>query len=119
MGASCNGCTCGGGCAAFGEFMNAQTELNTPVDKLRRRASSGEWRVNGSETTTAIWVEDGNGKRVCTLRNCEADADRARLIAAAPEILRLLKLVNTNEMVKRWPQVHTAICSVLAKVTQP
>lgn len=42
------------------------------------------WRVNGSETTTAIWVEGIDGERICTVRNCNEDADRARLIAASP-----------------------------------
>ncbi len=49
------------------------------------------WTVEGSEQSTAIWVEDGQGKRVCTVRNCEKDADRARLIAAAPELLTALR----------------------------
>lgn len=47
----------------------------------------GPWRVNGSEQTTAIWVETADGKRICTVRNCDSDADVARLIAAAPELL--------------------------------
>ena len=49
-----------------------------------------EWKVNGSEDTTAIWVEGADGKRVCTVRNCEDDADHARLIAAAPALLAAL-----------------------------
>lgn len=50
-----------------------------------------KWAVFGSEDTTAIWVEDESGKRVCTLRNCETDLDRANLIAAAPDLLEALR----------------------------
>lgn len=45
------------------------------------------WKVNGSEDTQAIWVEDSQGKRVATIRNCDEDLDRANLIASAPELL--------------------------------
>ena len=38
------------------------------------------WKVNGSDSTTAIWVEDAGGQRVCTVRNC--DVDRAALALA-------------------------------------
>lgn len=48
------------------------------------------WKVSGSTQTTAIWVEDAGGQRVCTIRNCDVDLDRARLIAAAPELLEVL-----------------------------
>lgn len=40
-------------------------------------------RVNGSELTTAIWVEDANGKRVLTVKNCEIDLERAEFIVRA------------------------------------
>lgn len=49
------------------------------------------WQAKGSERTVAVWVEDEDGKRVCTVRNCENDFDRARLIAAAPELLAALE----------------------------
>ena len=49
------------------------------------------WTVIGSEETTAVWVEDEDGKRICTVRNCEKDIDRANLIAAAPELLAALE----------------------------
>lgn len=42
------------------------------------------YRVNGSEKTTAIWVEDTlTDKRVCTVTPGEDDADRAALIVRA------------------------------------
>lgn len=50
------------------------------------------WRVNGSERSTAIWVEDADGKRVCIVRNHERDSDVARLMAAAPDMLDALKV---------------------------
>lgn len=53
---------------------------------------SAEWKVNGSTDSTAIWVEDADGKRVCTVRNCENDLDRARLLAASPKLLAALQL---------------------------
>jgi hypothetical protein len=49
------------------------------------------WRVNGSEVNTSIWVEDAGGQRVCTVRNCDNDAERANLIAAAPELYAALQ----------------------------
>lgn len=51
------------------------------------KSTLGPWKVNGSENTTAIWVEDESGQRVATIRNCENDLDRADLIASAPELL--------------------------------
>lgn len=49
------------------------------------------WKVNGSDQSTAIWVEDASGKRVASVKNCDNDLDRARLIAAAPELLEALE----------------------------
>lgn len=40
-------------------------------------------RVNGSETTTAIWIEDANGKRAATIKGGERDADSAALLVRA------------------------------------
>ena len=57
----------------------------------RAEFTPGAWKVNGSDQTTAIWVEDSDGKRVCTLRNCDTDLDRANLIAAAPDLLYALR----------------------------
>ena len=72
------------------------------------------WKVNGSESTTAIWVEDSNGRRVCNIRNCDIDYDRARLIAAAPALLEALITVrdywaggDAPEEITR--QIHAAI----------
>ena len=56
-----------------------------------------QWKVSGSESTTAIWVEDESGQRVCTLRNCEMDLDRANLIAAAPDLLEALQEFEIEE----------------------
>jgi len=44
------------------------------------------WYVNGSETTTKIWVQDSNKRRVCTVNYAPNDSDVAALIAAAPEL---------------------------------
>ncbi len=49
------------------------------------------WFVNGSQTTTAIWVQSESGERICTVKNCAKDADRAALLAASPDLLRALK----------------------------
>lgn len=49
------------------------------------------WTANGSETSTATWVSDATGKRVCTMRSCEQDWVNAKLIAQAPAMLRELK----------------------------
>jgi len=37
----------------------------------------------GSETTTASWINDANGRRVCSMRACETDSDMARAIITA------------------------------------
>ena len=55
--------------------MKPQSTQHTP----------GPWHVNGSEITPAIWVEESDGKRICTIKPSEQDASNARLIAAAPE----------------------------------
>ena len=72
-----------------------------------------QWKVNGSTETTSIWVEDSDGKRVCTVRNCDTDLDRARLIAAAPKLLELLiRVVDhpTYELEMRdWKEIRAAI----------
>ena len=52
--------------------------------------SPEKWVACGSEDTLATWVEDDAGKRVCTMRKCEQDWQRAQLIAAAPELLEAL-----------------------------
>ncbi len=56
----------------------------------------GTWKVNGSEDTTAIWVEDESGQRVATVRNCDDDLDRANLIAASPELLEFAEEVRRS-----------------------
>lgn len=48
---------------------------------------SKQWKACGSESSLATWVEDENGKRVCTMRQCEDDWERAQLIAQAPDLL--------------------------------
>lgn len=53
--------------------------------------STEKWVACGSEDTLATWVEDDSGKRVCSMRKCEQDWQRAQLIAAAPELLEQLK----------------------------
>jgi hypothetical protein len=69
-----------------------------------------QWKVSGSESTTAIWVEDESGQRVCTVRNCEMDLDRANLIAAAPDLLEALQLcVARDESLKSNVTVMSAI----------
>lgn len=56
--------------------------------------SPEKWVACGSEDTLATWVEDDAGKRVCTMRKCEQDWQRAQLIAAAPELLDALELAE-------------------------
>lgn len=53
--------------------------------------SPEKWVACGSEDTLATWVEDDAGKRVCTMRKCEQDWQRAQLIAASPELLIALQ----------------------------
>ena len=53
------------------------------------RITGTPFRVNGSfNNRPIVWVEDANGKRVCTVRSCEEDSSRANLLAAAPDLLR-------------------------------
>lgn len=67
------------------------------------------WAVFGSEDTTAIWVEDESGKRVCTMRNCETDLDRARLIADAPQ---------TAADRDRLQALNAELVAILSKITR-
>ncbi len=47
--------------------------------------------INGSETTTAIWIEDANGTRIATIKNCATDADiAAYIVESANAYPRLL-----------------------------
>jgi hypothetical protein len=67
-----------------------------------------QWKVNGSETgTLAVWVEDEQGKRVCTMRPCETDLDNARKCAAAPDMLAALarskEWIEVEMADKGWP----------------
>jgi hypothetical protein len=50
-----------------------------------------KWTAGGSEKTTAVWVKDENGKTVCSIATCADDWNRARLIAAAPDLLAALE----------------------------
>ena len=52
-----------------------------------------DWTVNGSESSTAIWVQGEHGKRVATVINRENDADIAALISAAPDLLAALERI--------------------------
>lgn len=53
------------------------------------------WTANGSETSTATWVEDAHGKRVCTMIKGEQDWRNAQAIAeAVNQHGRLLGLVR-------------------------
>lgn len=65
-----------------------------------------DWTVNGSDSSTGIWVQGEHGKRVATVINRENDADIAALIAAAPDLLQALQ-----EMVKIWegPRERAAV----------
>lgn len=55
-----------------------------------------KWKVNGSAFNQSIWVEGADGKRVCTVRNCDTDFDRARLIAAAPDLLAICQAIEAH-----------------------
>ena len=54
---------------------------------METKHTPGKWFANGSDTSLATRVEDANGKRVCTMRQCEVDWERAQLIAQAPALL--------------------------------
>lgn len=49
--------------------------------------------ADGSESTTATWVNGSDGKRICTIKPSFHDWDNARLIAAAPELLEALRRI--------------------------
>ena len=55
-----------------------------------------QWSVNGSETTTEIWVQDFYGNRICTVNQGESGADIGHLIASAPDLLAALELIDSN-----------------------
>lgn len=78
----------------------------------------GPWSVGGREDTTAIWVEDAGAMRVCTVRNCDSDLDRARLIAAAPDLLEALQEIVKNDP---YSQSSAGIIAraAIAKATAP
>ncbi len=52
-------------------------------------------KVNGSEITTAVWIEDANSKRVATIKMCDNDSDRAEAIKFAcnayPKLIEALQ----------------------------
>ena len=52
---------------------------------------NAKWTAGGREKTTAVWVKDENGKTVCNVARCDDDWNRARLIAAAPDLLAALE----------------------------
>lgn len=81
--------------------------------------STEMWSVTGSETTTAVWIADEKGKRVCTVRNCANDLDRAHLIAAAPELLAALQKAIARQAYKpgAGPDWWAEGCAVIAKAT--
>lgn len=54
---------------------------------MTTKHTPGKWVACGSESNLATWVEDGTGKRVCTMRQCEDDWANAELIASAPALL--------------------------------
>ena len=54
---------------------------------------NAKWTAGGREKTTAVWVKDENGKTVCNVARCDDDWNRARLIAAAPDLLAALEAI--------------------------
>ena len=55
------------------------------------------WAAKGSERSTATWVTDSMGKRVCTMSPNDHDWDNCQLIAAAPAMLAALMMCETDE----------------------
>jgi len=81
------------------------------------------------EYTKGPWLVDAfgdvqaNGEDVALVvghYGVDETAANARLIAAAPDLLEALLLVNANTSRADWPNdIHDAIQSAIAKATQP
>jgi len=54
---------------------------------IETKHTPGKWVANGSDTSLATWVEDADGKRICTMKQAADDWDLAQLIAQAPDLL--------------------------------
>jgi hypothetical protein len=54
---------------------------------------NAKWTAGGREKTTAVWVNDENGKTVCNVARCDDDWNRASLISAAPDLLAALEAI--------------------------
>lgn len=79
-------------------------------------------RYNGSEVNTSSWIEDANGKRVCTMRVCSNDSDRAAFIVKAAnahdDLVAALKgLLNARGLQsdQAWAILESDAYAALAK----
>lgn len=69
---------------------------------LEPRITQGEWIANGNEHNRITWIE-ANGKRLCTMKECEEDWYNAKTMAASKDMLialrtalHTLKQLNTD-----------------------
>lgn len=86
---------------------------------MKRKFTPGPWVADGSESTTATWVNGGDGKRVCTMRPSVKDWGNARLIAAAPELLEALKdALKDLEALSPWDSAPVCARKARAAITK-
>lgn len=74
------------------------------------------WAAKGSETSTATWVEDALGKRVCTMKPTDQDWSNCQLLAAAPDLLAALEwLLNAPTEERGFETAITFAAATIAK----
>jgi hypothetical protein len=74
--------------------------------QTKAQHTPGPWTAGGSEMTLATWVKGPDGKRICSMRECEHDFHNAKLIAAAPDLYEaLLAFIQIDSS----PTIHGAM----------
>ena len=86
--------------------MKTEQMFTTPAPIIG--PTPGPWFVGGSENTVRMWVNAQHGIRICTMTPRSNDADNARLIAAAPDLLAALEhALSVGEKLSDWMRDHT------------
>lgn len=82
---------------------------------MSEKHSPGPWRVS----VDGIYVEDAEGNDIaCMSDRAEYDVD-ARLIAAAPEMLALLRQLKQSGLIVTWRPLHDLLARLDGEAPPP
>lgn len=79
--------------------------------------TQGPWIAKRSELYTTTWIEDSNGKRIATTKECDQDWDNTKLMAAAPDMLEALLKVQ-ELFIGRGNEYEEIITNAIKKATK-